>query len=469
MRKILLDKLISDAIKNEDIDFLVRYYFNTNLTYTQLIIVKEIVFEKYQKFSIAAMTRYGKTWCIAIAMGIYIILNKNRKIFFVAPTAEQSMILRDYLAAFVRNTPSLLEIADMSAVEDERLTIQRSRSHQTFKNGCSYRVFTAHNDANTLMGHGLGNEGGILIVDEACQIKTSAYAKILRMLGDNPEKTIHIELFNPWARDCNAFENSIDPEFRKFHINWRLALKEGRTTQKYIDFMRKKITPMEFEVLYESKFPEEGEDSIFNLGKINLAIKNFVVFDSNTRVISCDVADKGLDYTVIMIGRKHKDRDQYVVEEIEHEAKSENIQIARRICHIITRDRHLFERIIVNIDTIGLGEGVVSNVKAFVLENKIAAEVNGCHYGKKPVFDEERFSNLKAENFFRLKDLFDNEMIYIPNSNILTKELISMKWKFNSSSKIMIEDPDKSPDFADSLVYFVWRDKLAWSGGGYIS
>ena len=76
---------------------------------------------------------------------------------------------------------------------------------------------------------------------------------------------------------------------------------------------------------------------------------------------------------------------------------------------------------------------------------------------------------MKAENFFRLNDLFDDEMIYIPDNKKLNKELISMRWKFNSSNKIVIEDPDKSPDFADSLVYFVWRDKKTYLGGGYIA
>ena len=33
-----------------------------------------------------------------------------------------------------------------------------------------------------------------------------------------------------------------------------------------------------------------------------------------------------------------------------------------------------------------------------------------------------------------------------------------MKWELNSSGKIKIVDPDKSPDFADTLVYFIWRD-----------
>ena len=43
-----------------------------------------------------------------------------------------------------------------------------------------------------------------------------------------------------------------------------------------------------------------------------------------------------------------------------------------------------------------------------------------------------------------------------------------MKWKFSSTSKIVIEDPDKSPDFADCLVYLCWFIKPEIDGGFYV-
>ena len=36
-----------------------------------------------------------------------------------------------------------------------------------------------------------------------------------------------------------------------------------------------------------------------------------------------------------------------------------------------------------------------------------------------------------------------------------------MKWELNPSGKIKILDPeDKSPDFADALVYFIWQGEI---------
>jgi len=463
------EEIIDEAIENDDIDTLVQSYFGYELTPWQLIIVTEIFTEKYNRFSISAMTRYGKTWCVAIAMALCILFGENQKIYFVSPTNEQSLILRDYLAELIRICPELLKITDLTRPAEKKLTTQTSKAHQTFSNGCSYRVFTAHDDAATLMGHGLGIGGGKLIIDEACQIKNKAYAKIIRMLGDNPEKTMLIELYNPWSKDTMAYDNFKDNKFRKIHIDWKIALEEGRTTKEHIDEMRSKMTSLEFTVLYDSNFPGQAEDALFNMDNVDKCIidKDTPDFDSPWLVISADVADKGLDKTVIMIGKQHKDYKNYIVNHIFWEDKSENVNIAGEINNLILKNKSLYNKISVYIDVIGLGVGVVSMVKEFVRERHLGVSVIGCHYGEKSK-DPERFANKKAEKFFKLSKLFDEGKIHIPDNKDLYRELNSMTWKLNSSSKITIIDPDKSPDYADSLVYFTWGED-EYQGGGYFS
>ncbi len=471
LKQIFLNEreILKQAIKTKNIDFLVRYFFDVNLTPIQLSTVRKIVFKEYNKFSISAMTRYGKSFIIAIAMGLYILLNKDQKIRFIAPTSEQSLILRDYLAEMMRTCKQLLEITEFTHAQEEKLTTQSSRAFQTFTNGMSYRVFTAHDEADSLMGHGLGNEGGVLIIDEACQIKKrAAYAKIMRMLGDNPDKTILIELYNPWDRDTVAFEHSIDPKYHRIHIGWSDALKEGRTTKKFIDERKEELTPIEFTVLYESLFPQQAEDAVFNLERIRECIQNYEDFGSDTRIISCDVADKGLDKTVIMVGSYRKTDGKYKIEEIFSENLSESTDVAGRINNLMLRDRPLYPNFIVNIDSIGVGTGVLSMVREFNKENNLSVEVNGCHFGEKPTEEEERFLNKKAQFYFKLKEYTENQMIFLIENKHLIKELTGITWKFNSRNKIQIVDPEeKSPDFADALVYFIWKDKKI--GGGYLS
>ena len=256
--------------------------------------------------------------------------------------------------------------------------------------------------------------------DEACLISDDANAKITRMLGDNPDESIVIELLNPWTRSNKAFEHWNDPDYFKVHIDWKDALKDGRTTKEYIDRQRKDLTDLEFCVLYDSNFPEESEDSIFNLGKINKAVSKPQTTEG-TIITSCDVADKGKDRTVIMDGVKG---NIYSVNKIYSEPKSESSDVIGKLNNRINENKG--KEIINNIDTIGLGTGVVSMVKEYT-QDMDNVTVNACHFGENPVLDDKRFDNRKAENYFRLKELFDDGKISIPDNKELINQLIQMK------------------------------------------
>lgn len=460
------EAILKKAILEEDVYFLCRHYFDIKLSPLQQNLVRKIAFKHYKRFSISAMTRWGKSFCISLAIALFLILNEEKQIVFIAPTQEQSMVLRDYLAGFIKKCEALLEIADLSATREERLTSQTSKAYQSFKNGNSYRVFTAFGEAENLMGHGL--KDGILVIDEACLINNTAYSKIMRMLGDNPEENILIESFNPWTRSCRAFEHSINPNFHNIHIGWEDAIKDKRTTENFIEEQRKELTALEFDVLYNSVFPSESADSVFNLDKIRQAEKKDTTKNkSGEFIISCDVADSGIDKTIIMTGFKND--EGYFINSIYSEDKSENTAISGRIMKIIKENLGL-NHISVFIDCIGVGTGVYSMVKQEIeninYSRKNEIKITGCHFGKSPTLDKERFSNRKAENYFRLKELFEEGMIRIPHNKILLNELLSMRWTFTSTSKIRIIDPDKSPDFCDCLVYFVWYEEPEINLGG---
>ena len=458
------EEILRTSIKERNVKFLTKWYFDIDLTRLQEQLVRKIVFEQYRKFSVSAMTRWGKSLSIAIAVGLYLILNENKKVFFISPTSEQSMILRDYLADLIEKCQSLKEICKY--VPDD-MTARSSRAFQTFTNKNEYRVFTAHDSGDNLLGHGLGSNGGILVIDEATKISDEAYTKIMRMLGDNPDKTILVELFNPWTRTCRAFEHSINTDYHRVRIGFEEAIKDKRTTREFIESQRKELTRLEFQILYLSEFPEQSEDSVFDLNRINESIDK-PNFGSNTRIISCDVADKGLDKTVILVGKKDRHTNRFLIENIYSESMSENVQVAGRINDLI-RESLSFENIIVNIDSIGVGTGVVSMVREFVSSHEKLGKVkvNACHFGEKPIIQPERFLNKKSENYFRLKEIFEAGLMGIPDNKDLINQLISIKWKFNATSKIVIVDPTKSPDFADALVYFIWF--IQEYTGGYLA
>jgi len=265
---------------------------------------------------------------------------------------------------------------------------------------------------------------------------------------------------------------------------------------------KKDLMPLEFTVLYESKFPEQSEDSLFSMEWVKCAeIINFDFYNTQIElrkqiaelkkkqrqlseseyksrmkpfvqelakyinIVACDPAEKGLDETVILWGIEYQNRFQVVGSYSEPE--SEPMQVVGKIVDIATSFIPKDVKGRINIDRIGIGSGPLSRLKEVIHKEKNLRNIKviGCHYGEKAIL-KDMFHNKKAENYFRLRDLMRDGMMDIPEIRKLRIQLVSEKWKRTSSNKKIIEDPeDNSPDWADALVYFIWYDKSGLSFG----
>lgn len=478
-RSEILDK----AIRDKNVKLLCEMYFGDILTDRQAEIVRKIAFQEHKRMCICAMTRWGKSFCVTRGIALYIIFNQNKKIAFIAPQKEQAEILMNYMTELILNCPTFLQLADIDVTGPERMKKEISKRRMTFKNGCEYRIFSAHGDANRLMGFG----ADFVVKDESCLIREEVVnAKIMRMLGDNPDKGILIELFNPWDRDNKTFEHWTDPDFYKVHISWQIALEEGRTTQAFIDEQKKELTPLEFTVLYDSEFPEEAEDSIFNLSKLEISRNLDFEFDNELeeiekkmefphkmteyqyeslkrelkqykKIIACDPADMGRDHTVILWGIQKDNKIQVMGHY--SEAKSESMAIVGKIMEIAKTFLGKKVKGEIHIDKVGIGTGPLSRLKEIIAEENLEnIRVKGCHFGEQ-ADKKEIYFNKKAENYFRLQALFNEGLIQIIDHRDLTKHLLAMKWELSSTMKKKVVDPeDYSPDWADALVYLTWKE-----------
>ncbi len=491
-----------EALKERNIKCLAKTLFPNiraaqNLTYSQLDVVRKIAFSEVKRLNLSAFTRWGKTQCVAIGVAIYILLNNNKKVKFIGPTNEQAGLIRDYMSELIIDCEFLSALVDLDVSGVQRLKKETSKNRLTFKNGCEYRIISAHGKGFAAMGHG----GDLIIMDEAALISREAYAKITRMLGDDPEKAVLIELYNPWDRNTKAFDHSISPRFERIEIGWKLGIKEGRTTQAFIDEMAEEFggkDTIEFQVLYESRFPDESKDSIHSLKMLKyaedisfdflqeLAELRAKLLDDDlksdeikkvkaeiakfVKIVSCDPADQGIDKTVIMWGIQKGNRKEFIG--IYSESKSDPMILTGKILHITKRFIGKSVKGLIKIDVIGIGSGPVSRCKEVLSEWGLSnIRVISCHNGQSAINDEE-FKNKKAENNFRLRDLFNERLISLkqikekhPKEFLKFKlQMLSMKWKYTSTSTKIIVGPDKSPDYNDAGVYFSWEDKstLAW-------
>jgi len=459
--------LLKEVIRNKDVYTLCYDWFGVTLTEKQKVIVRTIGFAESQYFVISCMTRYGKSFCVALGVLIYIFLHPNKRILIISPLIDQSRIIRNYISEFIVICQDFRSLIDMQLSGIEKLKSEVSKKRITFTNGCELTILSAEGTAERLMGFG----GDLIIRDEDGLIAYAVYrSRISRMLGDNPD-AMTVSIGNPWNKNNQMWEAWINPKFDKVHVDYKVAIKEGRITKQFVEEQRQLLTPIEFKVLYEAEFPDEAEDSLFQYQSVKDATKSIIEIDPKKakKIISCDVADKGTHRTVIMWG--YEQDGLYYIEDIWMENKSDNMHIVGKILSIY-RD---FGAHLINVDTIGVGAGVISR-----LREKIGDEttIKACHFGestgasgseryssaserledKKSESSRKRFVNKKAEQYFRLKELFEDHRISIPKDHRLIEELMKMRFDFTSGEKFKIIDPkDKSPDFADALVYFIWK------------
>ena len=456
----VLESLLKQIKENGDllsVKVLVRYLFPTNkaaqgITNTQAYIVRLIGFSEVRRINLSAFTRYGKTQMVAIGVAIYILINENKKIIFMGPTDDQASIIKNYMSSLLLDCPILLEIADIQLTDKiNRLKAEASQRRMTFKNLCEYRVVTAHGKGFSAMGFG----GDLVIMDEAAMVSRESYAKIMRMLGDDAANAIFIEMFNPWDRNTKAYEHSISDRYLRIEIDYRIGLKEKRITKDFVEEMREDMSPMEFTVLYESKFPEETDDQLIKGKDIDNALRAIpanLPENDVLKILGVDLARYGTDKTVLTYIKLYSG-SLAIIQEIRDYFHQDTMKTTGQIVNWDNQEH--FHKIIV--DDTGLGGGVVDRL---IEQDQTANKTIPFIAGKSPSeeVDKKRFLNFKAMYYNNLRRFFESGNILLIDNLDLINELAQIKQEYHSTGRMQIikaEKGEKSPDFcfdANTLV-----------------
>jgi len=122
--------------------------------------------------------------------------------------------------------------------------------------------------------------------------------------------------------------------------------------------------------------------------------------------------------------------------------------------------QHIDPRYPVHIDSIGVGYNLVGIAR---MKDLYAIPVNVRETPKDP----ERFLNLRAELYWKLRDALDPDgdiQFALPDDQLLASQLTAIKYKFNAKGKIQIESKEEmasrglpSPDRADALAMTFMR------------
>ena len=158
--------------------------------------------------------------------------------------------------------------------------------------------------------------------------------------------------------------------------------------------------------------------------------------------LAVDVARFGTDQSVLLLA------SPTAVLHIEAHHGLDTMQLAGRV--VDAHRRWSPKRIVV--DEIGVGAGVGDRLK------ELGLPVAGINVGR-PARQRKLFANLRAEGYWRLYELFSQDLLAIPNDPELAGQLSSLRYSYNSRGQLIIESKDDSrargipsPDKADAMM-----------------
>jgi len=441
-------------------ELVVKAYFKDRdgnpliLTEYQIEFIKAGLSRKHPRMCIIACTQSGKSTSIAVLLSLYAIFFPNERIVNISHTdAQARIIFEEVKRHLVEDSNTIREMVDLNRSLGS--TKEFSKTRMFMKSGTDIRVLSVgigetDNTGATLFGF----EGTIVNIDESSNIPDSVfYSKILRMLGAKRTTGFDKQLIlvGTPQKAGGFFEEAFnDPNYYKIQIGWERAVKAGRMDIRTIDEQRQKMPRDMFIGLYEARFPPMGEDSMYDRDEVKQAIAPKDSKFYGNKILSVDVARFGRDSTIYSLVDKLG--DTYRVVDVFSDFHKDLMSVTGRIVSL--NKEYKFDYIVV--DSSGIGGGVFDRLNEQGLN--VIQMIGGAKCTNKDA--EKTCLNLKAELHAKCKRLFEQGKLKILDVGATVNEFRQIKKDYTSNGQLKIIDPDKSPDYVDSLVYSLYEPNL---------
>ena len=398
---------------------------------------------KHNYVAVRSCNGSGKTFTAALATLWWLMIHDKAIVVTTAPTERQvkNMLWREIRKIHDKN-PELIG----GRISQTKLELSSDRYAFGFSTNTAERF------------QGFHHENILIIVDEAAGVHEFVYDAISGSMTTRNAKMLMIG--NPAALAgtfYDAFHKDRD-QWHTIHISAfdtpaftdetpsDEPLPSGLPTPEWVKrFERqrgKRSSAYQIRVLGD--FPSEADDTLIPLRLIEEAIdRKFSEVADSDAVMGLDIARYGDDQTVAAIRR-----GQQVVE-LKAFPRSNLMETTGRALDLARR--HSVKKIVV--DEVGIGSGVLDRL------NEIGEiETIGFNGGRKAQ-NTDRYRNLRAEAFDKLKDRFADRTISIPRDPELVSQLASLTYSFTSTGQMMLETKEQirnsgrqSPDKADALA-----------------
>ena len=407
---------------------------------------------KHRRVAVKSGNGLGKGFCAAVALLWFIHAHKDAAIALsTAPTFRQVRhVLWRQVRRLYRPNAQLLD----GKMLDTRWEISDDR----------YAMGLSAENADQFQGFHSPNM--LIVVDEAAGVSDEIYEAIeavmttadpLLLLIGNPT-TVTGAFRRAFYEERQLYHNITISALDSPNVQAGKTVVPGLTSARWVEERRE--TWGEDNPIYRARvlgeFPDQAEDTLIGLSDVEAAAQRWKAEKEGVAgetegetidipgevVLAVDVARFGSDRSVIL--RRQGSR----VLEIRTFRDMDTMQLAGWVAAAIRETSP--ERVCV--DEIGVGAGVVDRLK------EQGHPVKGINVARR-ARQERLFANVRAEGYWRLKELFATGEISIPDDHQLMGELAALRYSFDSQGRVLMESKEAmrqrglpSPDKADALM-----------------
>ena len=394
----------------------------------------------------------GKSYSITVKLLLKVIQNRGCNILV---TRKVGNTLRHSVFALFKQIINRFKLHDLFTVKETDMVI-------VFKPNGNQIICKGLDDRERLKSITFPN--GILTdiwIEEASEVDKEDFVQLnLRLRGlSSVDKQIIIS-FNPVSAESWLKSYFFDSEYECYIL---------KTTYKHNKFVGEEYAKeLEALKLTDPLYWEvycNGNWGIIDSSNCIISLKDLVKAKTTTLdnvdgeiVISCDVARFGDDSTVIF------HRKGYKVFTPIHIKKCTLVQVADRITTLYEELRGYYPstKITINIDSTGLGAGVVDIVNAKRLKN---CYVNAISFSNAPM-DRDKYYDITSEMMFNVRDILRDEEVELPAIEVLITELGGRLYTIDNKGRYKAENKQdykkrigRSPDYADALMLLFYKPR----------
>ncbi|MCK3776208.1 terminase family protein [Ensifer sesbaniae] len=440
------------AVYREDIEFFTKQVFGYDLSPKQ----KEFceAFRTSRRISFKGGTGFGKTFVMAACFWWALICHDEVQVSILGPSEPnlKSGAWKEILKFFDKMHPTFKEAFDISAT---RIS-QKGMSASCFG---EYRLVSKDNVSSI---RGIHMRNNFVFVDESTGVDDEVFVEGLGGVFADPNPKLCI-ISNPSRASGYFWRSWCDPDLSSIwtHVHgtfWDSPNYDPKTFEETAKSYGGP-TSRDYRVMIEGEFPLSDEDGLIPKDLIDAAIRNKeAVAPENSPIIwGLDPAGQGKDSSALCI------RQDNVVKPFLSWQGLNPTQLSYLVRDLYQKTPKNERPAVISVDANGLGYGVYSNLKDFGLP------VHQCMFAASPTRNPERYTRIRDQLYWELREWLATENVHIPNDSKLIEELATPRYE--DVPKIKIEKKDqikkrigRSPDFSDALALTFAPSTVRYSG-----